>query len=183
MKRAVDREHRMLRELILYVANRLYRHAKFGATKLNKILFYSDFVAYAELGKSITGEVYWKLPQGPAPRYFVQTREKMLRADEITCYSVNTLSGRQDRIAPKRSADLKKFKPEEISIVERVIEELKDKDAYEVSQLSHEFIGWKIVKDREDIPYGTVFLRDPEEIEVTTSDKKLAKDIAKADGL
>ncbi|MCK4224543.1 MAG: SocA family protein [candidate division Zixibacteria bacterium] len=176
-------EHILLKELILYIANRLTLHPKFGATKLNKILFYSDFIAYAELGDSITGERYWRLPKGPAPRFLVQVRKQMLKADEIVCYSVNTLSGRQDRIAPKRPADLKKFIPEQISIVERVIEELKDKDAFEVSRLSHKFIGWKIVKERQDIPYETVFLRDPKDITVTEKDREIALKLAEKYGL
>ena len=176
-------EHRKLRELILYVANRLSLHPKFGATKLNKILFYSDFVAYAQLGESITGETYWRLPKGPAPRFFVQVRRMMVEAGEITRYSRSTHSGPQHRIAPLRPPVMKEFTSEQISIVEQVIEELRDKDATEVSDLSHEFIGWKIVKEKEDIPYGTVFLRDPKEIRVTERHRKIADQIAERDGL
>lgn len=172
-------EHRMLRELILYVANRLYLHPKFGATKLNKVLFFSDFIAYAELGKSITGETYWKLPKGPAPKLLVQIRKEMKKADEIAFSSVQTLSGTQHRIVPRRPADLDKFTSKQISIVERVIEELKDKDALEVSELSHYFIGWRLAKEREDIPYETVFLLDPKEIRVTERHRKIAENIAK----
>lgn len=176
-------EHRKLRELILYVASRLHLHPKFGATKLNKILFFSDFIAYAEFGKSITNETYWRLPMGPAPKLFVQIRQQMEKDGDIVCYSVKTRSGRQDRIVHKRQPKMSEFGPEQISIVEQVIEELKDKDATEVSDLSHEFIGWKIVGEKEDIPYESVFLRDPKEITVTEKHRKIADSIAERDEL
>lgn len=72
-------QHVMLKELIVYIANKLALHPKFGATKLNKILFYSDFIAYAKLGKSITGEKYQKLPLGPAPKYLLPVRKKWIQ--------------------------------------------------------------------------------------------------------
>ena len=43
------------RELILYCALKSETHRFFGATKLNKCLFYADFLAYRALGSSITG--------------------------------------------------------------------------------------------------------------------------------
>lgn len=44
-----------LRELMLFVADRCRGGRNFGVTKLNKILFYCDFSAFARLGKPITG--------------------------------------------------------------------------------------------------------------------------------
>src|SRR5687767_11846412 len=55
-------------ELVLYVALRSADDSTYGATKLNKILFYSDFFFYAKCGESITGAEYQKLERGPAPR-------------------------------------------------------------------------------------------------------------------
>jgi len=65
-------------ELMLYIASRSADDQKFGATKLNKILFYADFQAYLSLGKSITGAEYQRLGNGPAPREL-----KSLEADLI----------------------------------------------------------------------------------------------------
>lgn len=102
---------------------------------------------------------------------------------DITCFLIDTLSGKQHRIAPLRSPDLEKFTSEQISIIDEVIEILKDKDADEVSELSHNFIGWKIVKDYEEIPYEAVFLCDPQNIQVTQKDKEIALKLAKKYGL
>lgn len=72
-----------LKELILYLADRSNNDEKFGATKLNKLLFYADFLAYVYLGTSITGQEYQVLDQGPAPRRLVPVRESMKANEEI----------------------------------------------------------------------------------------------------
>ena len=43
---------RKFKELVLYVAHRCGLDPNFGAVKLNKELFFSDFWAYAEFGGS-----------------------------------------------------------------------------------------------------------------------------------
>lgn len=53
-------KHKKLRELILYIVRKL---PGVDETTLKKILYYSDFMAYAKTGESITGEVYWKEPK------------------------------------------------------------------------------------------------------------------------
>ena len=176
-------EHGMLKELILYIADRLATHPKFGATKLNKILFYCDFVSYGKLGKPITGEVYFKLRWGPAPRSLKRVIEEMEKCGDIARTQRETMKGTQDRIAPKRKPDYSKFAPEQISIVERIIELLQDKDAEEVSELSHFFIGWRLARYNENIPYQTVFLNDPKKIIITERNKGVAREIAERHGL
>jgi hypothetical protein len=39
------------KELVLYLAEKCETDPSFGVTKLNKLLYYCDFVAYSELGK------------------------------------------------------------------------------------------------------------------------------------
>ena len=45
----------------------------FGATKLNNLLYFSDFQAYGALERSITGATYQRLDHGPAPRELLAT--------------------------------------------------------------------------------------------------------------
>lgn len=44
------------------------RRSEVRATKLNKTLYFADFLAYAELGQPITGMDYQKLPNWTAAR-------------------------------------------------------------------------------------------------------------------
>src|SRR5688500_2424589 len=56
-----------LEELILFVVRASEKDEHCCAAKLDKILFYTDFRAYDELGRSITGRRYRKLEGGPVP--------------------------------------------------------------------------------------------------------------------
>ena len=119
-------EHARLKELILYISAKCFDHRKYGATKLNKILFFSDFIAYERFGKSITDEEYFKLPWGPAPRYLVPVRDDMKACRELEIAKIEILGKVQERPVPLREPDLSLFEPHEISLVDEVIEILKD---------------------------------------------------------
>jgi len=67
-----------LRELILYIADKSETDPTFGEIKLNKILFYSDFIMYWKTGNSITRHEYMKLGQGSAPRRLLPIQEKLI---------------------------------------------------------------------------------------------------------
>ena len=62
-----------LGELILYVASKCTEDQLFGATKLNKILWRSDFRAYAKHGEPITASAisdsHLDLLQGGSSRF------------------------------------------------------------------------------------------------------------------
>ena len=64
----VDRSAQKFRELIIYISKRSKSDPWFGAIKLNKILYHSDFRAFERFGVPLTGVRYWRLQQGPARR-------------------------------------------------------------------------------------------------------------------
>jgi hypothetical protein len=53
------------------------------------------------------------------------------------------------------------FSPEKLYLAERIIQDLWHANASEVSDLSHEFEGWKAASLGEDIPYETAFVGNP----------------------
>jgi hypothetical protein len=142
------------RELVLYLATKSECDKHFGAVKLNKQLFYCDFLAYQIYGKSITGQRYQKLDHGPAPRALLpvvrdlETEGAVVQQDRLT-YGKHT----QRRVVALRDADLSAFSAEEIALVDKVLDELRDFNAASVSDLSHRFLGWKLARVGEDIPY------------------------------
>ena len=152
-------DERKLRELILYISQKCATDPTFGATKLNKILFFADFLAYANLGKAITNFDYQKLPQGPAPRRLVPVRDQMIADGELVIQQVRLLRGNvQKRTVNLRPPDLTIFSGDEIALVDEVIEALEGAKAEAVSELTHRMLGWKLVDEGESIPYNTIFL-------------------------
>src|SRR4051812_27108052 len=104
------------RELILFIARESERDEHFGATKLNKILFYSDFWAYRKLGRSITEQPYTKLPKGPAPKRLVPVVRAMER-ERICATAERDFFGRTQKVLlALREPDLSVFSGAEIAI-------------------------------------------------------------------
>lgn len=147
------------RELLLYVAQRSASDPTFGATKLNKILFFSDFLAYGQLGKSITGATYQRLEHGPAARELLPIQEELVNKSEAMVVPSRYFNRVQKRLWAVRDPVLSRFSAEEISLVDDVIEALRCHNASDASLLSHLIaVGWQIAGDREEIPYEAVFL-------------------------
>jgi hypothetical protein len=64
----IPADDRKMKELVLYLTAKSKGDPQFSAAKLNKLLFYCDFTAYRQLGRSITGFSYQRMPSGPAPK-------------------------------------------------------------------------------------------------------------------
>ena len=147
------------KELVVYIADQCRGDPAFGVVKLNKLLYLADFAAYAKLGKSITGAKYIKLERGPAPSRMLETRRDMEQAQEIWVQR-GSHEGRlaQDRIVPRRVADVSVFEEGELAIVDETIAAFREDNATQISDFSHESVGWQIADLQEAIPYETVFL-------------------------
>jgi hypothetical protein len=156
----VAKKDRKLAELILYVAERSEADRFFGAIKLNKILFYADFLFHQKTGRSITGQEYQRLPNGPAPRRLVPVRDALEKAGDLALRTRFVGGLKQVRAIAIREADLSPFSGEEIAMVDFVIEALRGLTAAESSELSHAELGWKLAEEGETIPYSTVFLSE-----------------------
>lgn len=151
-----------LKELIVYIASKCAHDDKYGATKLNKILFFSDFLYYLKRFKPITGHPYVHMPYGPGPDDIKEILREMTGKD--IAYAISECGPfRQKRIVALREPDLSIFDPDMISHVDSVIETLSTKNSLTATQLSdftHAIIGWLVTSDGETIPYQTVFIKD-----------------------
>jgi hypothetical protein len=163
------------KELIIYVSNKCEHDQDFGAVKLNKILFYSDFLAYAHLGEPITGAEYFALEHGPAPKMLAPVRDELVNQKDIVIRQRERYGNKQIRVIPLREADLSYFTPEQVSLVDRVIEAFCGANGTDVSRLSHMERGWQVAENKETIPYQAAFLSCEG---VTPADNKRAKELA-----
>lgn len=156
------------KELLIYIALCSEGDDSFGAVKLNKLLFLSDFLAYLRLGKAITWVEYQALPQGPAPRRLVPIREELEEEGAVAVRQEDYYGYDQNRILALRRANLKLFSSEEVDIIRQVIELCRGKNASEISEFSHRFLGWRLAGQGETIPYSSALIgsREPSRLEV-----------------
>jgi Protein of unknown function (DUF4065) len=147
-----------LRELALYLALKFHGNPTFGMVKLYKLLFFVDFDAYRDLKEPVTGAAYQRLPLGPAPKKILPLVKEMVRRKEAAV-QLAALPGTgkpQERLLALRGPKLSVFTSEEVSLIDGVIQRFWDKTGHELSELSHQFPGWMLARDGQDIPYFTV---------------------------
>lgn len=164
-----------LKQLVLYVSSRSEDDDRFGKVKLNKLLFYSDFICYLETGKSITGAEYVKLEFGPCPKDFHKLQETMQHEGLLAIQEKLHHGKSQKRPIALKTPDMSVFSGPEVAIIERIINALRTKNGSQVSELSHNFLGWQLVENKETIPYGFALI-DDERIP-TQSDITYAKEL------
>jgi hypothetical protein len=165
------------RELMLYIAEKMEDNPSFGATVLNKVLFFSDFLAYRFTGKSITGATYQKLDYGPAPRQLLTEQKRLIDEKSAVLQKRDYNGFVQKRLIPLRRANLETFSGEEINGINNVIQNLSRFSASGVSEFSHEAsVGWLAAELGQNIPYSTIFLSPP--LPVTLSQVKRAEELA-----
>lgn len=176
---AAGREpERRLRELIIFIAHECAYDPTFGATKLNKLLWWADIRAFAQLGQAITGVAYVRLPQGPVPE-MIDRVKTALRLEGHIALSPQEHFGRvQTRIVPLRRAELGMFTGPEIAIVERLIRECWNLNAKSVSKRSHGK-AWEAIPHQDRMPYESVFLSDDKP---TRYDVARTKELAREHG-
>jgi len=162
------------KQLILYIAQKCVDDPTFGATKLNKILYFSDFYAYGDTGTPITGATYFRLRRGPAPRQLVPTREELIHSGDVCLTKVRYHGYPQERIIVTREANLDLFSAQEISLVDDIIQKLWGINAADISEYTHRLAGWRIAEYDADIPYESVFISDEG---LTEDDSNRAKEL------
>ena len=148
-----------MRELILLIAQASEGDAPFGATKLNKLLFYVDFIAYRQFGKSITGHEYQRLPNGPAPRLMVPLTKSMESRRECVFADRRYFGKPLRRPIALREPSLNAFSAAEVSLAHTLVKQCWGKTAREMSAYSHRFAGWRLAKAQEMIPYEVALVR------------------------
>lgn len=164
MKSMRSSEKSKFKELILHIAMKSQDDVKFGATKLNKLLFYSDFLYYKFYGTSITGQRYQKLDNGPAPIQLMPIFTEMQTHREAAWQDTRYFGKRQRRAIALRPPKYDSFSAQEIAFVDDLIEKCKPFSAKDISELSHLFIGWKLANNGEEIPYQVALVETGNDI-------------------
>lgn len=141
-----------LKNLLLYVLGQM---GETFQTKMNKVLFYIDFLSYRERGMAISGLAYNAIEFGPVP----QRWDRVYSAFDEVEEQLRLVQG-QECLSLKAGAeaDMSGFSPEEMAVIDEVCLRLKDMTSRAVSKLSHEEKAWKEHVDKpETIPYSEAF--------------------------
>ncbi len=148
-----------LRELILYIAEKLKDDPNFGRTKLAKVIYFSDFRSYTMHGRPVSGSRYIRLPHGPVPNEYNSIMIEMETNGLVETISSDVHNYVQKRPVALRKADLSSFSAQEIDVVNQVIDELIHLNASEPSNRTHG-IAWRLSEGQHYIPYEYALYSD-----------------------
>lgn len=113
--------------------------------KLNKLLFYSDFLHFQQSGKSISGIPYIAIKMGPVPEKYAHLYASMVDEEYL---DVQELPSQEFDQTLERMIPIQKFQPAlftqaEIDTLEWVYQKLGFKSREQLVELSHEEKCWQ----------------------------------------
>jgi uncharacterized phage-associated protein len=118
-------------------------------TKLNKLLFYADFVNYHVYGNSISGSRYVHLPYGPVPDGYEDTLETLNHYGVIEVRRQNSA----DLVLGGDNPARQFLSEAEQSTLDWVIDRFGHMSASQLTEISHREKAYRFTKTGEEIAY------------------------------
>lgn len=141
-----------LKNTMLYILDKC---GEVWYTKMNKLLFYIDFISYREQGTAITGLTYKAISYGPVPDRWEKVYSEF---SEITqeIRPVGEYTG--SVLKAKAKADTTIFSDVELKIIDKICSSMGGYTARALSELSHKEEAWIINKETHSyIPFDSAF--------------------------
>jgi len=149
------------KEVLLYLLSRVGSKPNVGETVIYKLLYFIDFNYYELYEEQLIGATYQKNKHGPTPIEFKKIVDKMIEDEDIVKIKSNYFNFPQRKYLPLREPDLSKLTSAEREIVDRVLRQLSDMNAAQISDYSHNDVPWLTTEDGGIIDYESVFYRTP----------------------
>jgi len=130
-----------LTEMVVFFAHKVPSYK----TKMNKLLFYTDFLCFRELGVGMSGIRYKAIPYGPVPDKFQTLFENLAETGIIDIiYSSLDNRSRKEKLVGREDRPFNPilFREEEIGFLEKVANTFKDTTPGEIVEISHKEVGW-----------------------------------------
>lgn len=145
------------RALVLYVIWRAGQQEGFGATKLNKVLWFAEARHFMAYGAPITGETYIRHRHGPVPSHINEIKADLVSSGEIEVFHEEYFGNKIERFVTDLPPNVESFTSQELSLVDWWIRHVSEEHtATSISDLSHNYT-WKIAAMGEPIPLYAVF--------------------------
>ncbi|MEL6671966.1 MAG: type II toxin-antitoxin system antitoxin SocA domain-containing protein [Bacteroidota bacterium] len=118
--------------------------AKPMKTRLNKLLFFGDFLHFRQTGFAISGCNYRAIPYGPVPSHFHELFGLLEDQGFIRIESEMSENGNLgERFRANQAFDASLFSEEELAHMEKVVEAFAEVRTKDLIELSHAEKGWQ----------------------------------------
>ena len=124
-----------------------------GATKLNKLLYYLDFISYRDRKKSVSGDSYLHLQYGPVPEHVDEIladlqKKKLLNIQRYSYKQNDTFNFRLER-----EPDMNAFDKYEKDLLENICKEFELWNTEKIVNQTHLEAPWFYSKPYEKVDY------------------------------
>lgn len=144
------------RALVHYICWKAQDPTKLGATKLNKVLWFVDTIAFVKHGHSVTGAPYIKRQFGPVPHPVLPELEYLRAAGALAIRETEYFGKPKREFFALTEPDISAFDPTDISLADSVIDIICNKhSAVSISELTHDEI-WQMAEIGEELPHYAV---------------------------
>lgn len=121
-------------------------------TRLNKLLFYGDFVNFKRTGFAISGCNYRAIPFGPVPAHFhelfgILETEEYIRIEEEMSERGNV----GERFVAAKPFDPTLFSERELENMQRVVDQFSELRTRQIIELSHQEKGWLENQEKREL--------------------------------
>ena len=128
------------------------------ATKLNKLVYYLDFLNYRDRDVSVTGDVYYNKQFGPVPNSIKEIldglqRKKALVIEEDPYKENHTRKSYE----AKKDPDMSAFSKEEKSLLQDICKEFKNYSTDKIVAQTHLEAPWFYSKPQQKIDYDYAY--------------------------
>lgn len=126
-------------------------NAETWKTKLNKLLFYTDFLAFKNSGFGISGLDYRAIQYGPVPSKYGKLYDEISKGECLKRVCIEERDYEGSFFIPKLTFNENLFDEFELGIMKMVSDRFKWHSANEIKELSHEELAWKENKEEQKI--------------------------------
>lgn len=135
--------------MVLYFAQ---NNPKLSKTRLNKLLFYSDFRFFKKNSVSISGTTYIHDYYGPVPSDFELLYTLLKDNDEVETKQFN--DGHGEMFIGTQEFNKNLFTNEELRVLKTVSDDFKDYNAKKITEYSHQEKAYQETEMKAVIPYN-----------------------------
>lgn len=151
----VKLDERVYENAVLYFikyCNNQYLHA----TKLNKLLYYLDFIYFRDHKKSVTGDTYIHQGYGPVPTHINEILAKLKSEDVIDADAVqhNDFEMINFQLKDESKFDESVFSPEQKKLSKQICDEFGSWSTEKIVAQTHLEAPWFYSKPYEIVDYA-----------------------------
>jgi len=129
-------------EMVVYFSEQIKPYK----TKMNKLLFYADFLMFKQSCFSISGVRYHAIDMGPVPYNFQSIFEYLANEDKVDIHYIefpNGGIGEQFIARPDRPFNSTLFSEIELDVLQKIVTTFKTTSTNDIIELSHLEKAWK----------------------------------------